>query len=262
MSELSNLDPTGRFSGLADIYARCRPDYPTAAIDFVLERCGLKPGDLVVDVGCGTGISTRLLARRGLRVIGIEPNADMRERARNETPPRDGPAPEYREGAAEATGLPDHGADAVVSAQAFHWFDAPRALAEFARILKPSGWVALLWNERDTSDPFTRDYGAVVRAFKQAVHVEDTRQRSGQAFLTSPLFERQTLNDFSHEQVVTEEEMIGRALSASYAPRESHERAQLESGLRRVFAAYSEQAKAVLRYRTSVYLGRARNGPK
>src|SRR5262245_21600195 len=84
MSDLAGMNPTGRFSGLAELYARCRPDYPAAALDFVLSRCGLAPGALLVDVGCGTGIAARLFAGRGLRVVGVEPNADMRRRAEAE----------------------------------------------------------------------------------------------------------------------------------------------------------------------------------
>src|SRR5687767_10433545 len=101
MGQLSDLDPTGRFTGLADLYARCRPAYPTEALDFLTERCRLKPGSVVIDVGCGTGISSRLLAVRGWHVLGIEPNAEMRRRA--EAEPSPGDTLEYREGTGEAT---------------------------------------------------------------------------------------------------------------------------------------------------------------
>ena len=135
-------NPTGRFSGLADAYAVHRPSYPDEVVRTVILRAGLQRGATLVDVGCGTGIASRLFAERGLSVIGVEPNSAMRRRA-EATPCPAGPPPRYRDGAAEATGLPDAMAECVVAAQAFHWFDAGTALREFHRILKPDGWVAL-----------------------------------------------------------------------------------------------------------------------
>src|SRR5690606_4672034 len=126
------------------------------AIDLILSEAGLlkntpKGLPLLVDVGCGTGISTRLFAARGVRVLGIEPNADMRRQAAQTPPPGGGSPPEYRAGTAEATGLPAGCARAILAAQAFHWFDPDGALREFRRILEPGGWVALMANERDES---------------------------------------------------------------------------------------------------------------
>src|SRR5947209_3039744 len=162
MTAASRADPRGRFAGLAGLYARHRPGYPPAALDLIAERCKLDSAALLVDVGCGTGIATRLFAARGVRVIGIEPDDDMRAQAQaalTEEDPASGASgsrsPEYRKGTAEATGLPDAVATAVLVAQAFHWFDAPAALGEFHRILRPLGSVALLWNERDQADPCT-----------------------------------------------------------------------------------------------------------
>src|SRR5262245_18052701 len=123
MSRLSRYHPTNRFTGLAALYAQCRPGYPAAALDFISARCELDRDALLIDVGCGTGISTRLFAKRGVPVIGIEPNADMRARAEAEPMPPGLPAPRYREGRAEATNLPDSIANAVLAAQAFHWFE-------------------------------------------------------------------------------------------------------------------------------------------
>ena len=161
MSSAGN-NPIGRFSGQADAYSRHRPSYPDEAIRSVISRAGLDRSAVVVDVGCGTGICSRLFAERGLTVIGVEPNNAMRRRA-EATPCPAGPPPRYRDGAAEATGLPDATANCVVAAQAFHWFDAGAALREFHRLLKPSGWVALLWYERDEADEFTRGVGDVIR---------------------------------------------------------------------------------------------------
>ena len=107
MTELSRANPTGRFSGLAELYARCRPGYPEESIDYIVERCKLGRQTLVVDVGCGTGISSRMLAHRSIPVVGIEPNAEMRALAAAENFADPAVAPRYCEGRAEATNLAD-----------------------------------------------------------------------------------------------------------------------------------------------------------
>jgi SAM-dependent methyltransferase len=256
MAELSRYNPTGRFTGLASLYARCRPDYPAAAIDHILSRCGLGPRSVVADVGCGTGISSRLLAARGLRVLGIEPNAEMREQAAA-VPPPDAPAPAYLPGRAEATGLPAAAVDAVVAAQAFHWFEADAALREFHRILKPGGWVALMWNERDESDPFTAGYGGAVRATQDAAAYEEPRGRAGEPLLHHPLYEDAARSLFGHGQDLDEEGLLGRAFSASYAPRRNTaDGVAFATALREVFARWQSAGRVTIRYTTSVYTGR------
>jgi SAM-dependent methyltransferase len=250
--------PTTRFTGLADLYARCRPDYPVAALDAIVTRCGLGGATLLVDVGCGTGISSRQFAARGIPVLGIEPNDEMRTRAEAVAVPG-GVSPRYRKGSAEATGLPDGCARAVLAAQAFHWFDADAALREFARILQPDGWVALLWNERDESDTFTAEYGAVIRTAPDAAAIEQPRLRAGEPLLHHPLFCDGERLDFRHEQELDEDGALGRAFSASYAPREPAAAEAFATALRRVFAAHQRGRKVRLVYQTSLYLARKRD---
>lgn len=249
-------DPTGRFTGLANLYARARPGYPAAAIDFILQRCGLQSGSVLVDVGCGTGISSRLFASRGLKVIGIEPNEDMRRQA-EEAHATDHPTLEYRPGRAERTALPDGVSDAVLAATAFHWFDQDTALREFHRILKPGGWTVLMWNERDNNDPFSVGYGSSLAATPRGASIQQQRLAAGYALLRHPLFADGCRDLFNHEQPLDEEGLISRALSASYAPREPEAAARFTAGLRDLFARFQINGTVVLRYETSVFTGRA-----
>jgi SAM-dependent methyltransferase len=257
MADLSQFNPTSRFTGLAETYARYRPDYPSSALDCIQTRLRLGPNSLLVDVGCGTGISARLVAARGIPVLGIEPNPEMRQRAETEAVPPGAPQPRYLAGRAEATGLPDWYADAVLAAQAFHWFDPTAALAEFHRILKRGGGVALMWNERDESDTCTADYGSVIRSAPDAAAVEAPRSQAGEPLLSSPLFTDAERLTFVHEQSLDEEGLLGRAFSASYAPREAAAAEMFAAGLRRVFARHQRKSRVLLRYETSVYLARA-----
>lgn len=260
--DLSHANPTGRFSGLADLYARCRPGYPNAALDYIQTSCQLGSQSLLVDVGCGTGISTRLFAARGIPVIGIEPNAEMRTRAEAEPLPT-GVEParlRYREGQAEATGLPDGCADAVLAAQAFHWFQPEAALAEFHRILKPDGWVALIWNERDESDPFTAAYGDVLRSGPGAAELERQRAAAGKALLSSDYFVATEVTTFPSSQELDEDEVLGRAFSASYAPKaDSPAAGPFADALRQAFVRYQTSNRVRLCYVTTVYAGQRRS---
>ncbi len=257
MADLSSYNPTGRFSGLAENYAKYRPGYPAEAVDFILAHCGLGRGSLLVDVGCGTGISSRLFAERGLRVIGIDPNEDMRRQAEAANRPLGNLAPSYRKGRAEETGLPSASADAVLAAQAFHWFEADAALREFRRILHRGGWVVLMWNERDESDPCTADYGRVIRTAPEAAAVEAPRGKAGEALLRSRLFVDAARFPFTNEQRLDEDGLLGRAFSASYAPREPKTAQTFAAGLHDVFTRWQRSGFVQLRYETSVYVARS-----
>ncbi len=253
MTSLPNQNPLSRFTGLADIYAQYRPTYPAVAIDYVIACCNLTSASILADIGCGTGISSRLFAGSGLQVIGIEPNTGMRQKA--EAEPTN--VIRYQDGTAEATGLADQSVDVVLAAQAFHWFKADDAFREFQRILKPGGWVVLLWNERDESDPFTAAYGDVVRTCPETAAVEGPRAKAGEPLLSCPLFEDAERLLFPNEQLVDEEGLLGRAFSASYAPKAPTAAAAFAAALRAVFAKFQREGRVVIRYITSVYLARS-----
>jgi ubiquinone/menaquinone biosynthesis C-methylase UbiE len=247
------LDPTARFGELAESYRRFRPDYPARALDWIVAYAQLEPGSVIIDLGAGTGIASRAFAARGFRVIGIEPNDEMRSQALCQAGEA---AIEYRGGTAEATGLSGEIADLVLAAQAFHWFVPELALEEAHRVMKYRGCIALLWNERDDRYPFTAAYGNVIRSFPDAKGVESDRQKAGQRLLASTRFRDTRRDEFEHSQVVDLEELIGRTFSASYAPRDPVLAEMAGTDLRRLFAAYQQDGRVIIRYRTSVYIAR------
>jgi SAM-dependent methyltransferase len=260
MFEVSQYNPTGRFTGLAKSYAQFRPSYPASAIDFVVNHCRLDSNSLLVDVGSGTGIASRLFATRGMEVIGVEPNAEMREAAASAAVGAKNLRLTYQGGTAEATGLPGGIADIVLAAQAFHWFEVDATLREFHRILKSDGWAVLMWNERDERDAFTAAYSAVIHTAPDVTAVEIPRGQAGLPLLVSPLFQAAQRVVFANEQVLSEDELLGRAFSASYAPREPTEASVWADKMRDIFSRYQEQGKVVLRYETVVYLALRRTG--
>ena len=262
MTDLSSsrFDPLGRFTGLAGDYARYRPEYPETAVAFIMTRAALTSQAVVVDVGAGTGISSRLFALRGPTVLGIEPNDDMRRRAEAE-PFAGVRPPTYRAGRAEATGLSDGVADLVLSAQSFHWFEPATALAEFRRILKTDGWVALMWYERDDGDEATAAVSEAFAALPDSARVEGPRQQAGAALLSNPLFEAGEQQSFGHAQRLDRDGLLGRAFSASYAPREPRAAAAFAAALHDVFDRYQQDGFFTLCYRTTVYMARRRRQP-
>src|SRR6185436_3876550 len=139
-------DPLNRFSKRVENYVQYRPGYPAGVIELLKSECGLTETSVIADVGSGTGILAELFLKNGNSVFAIEPNADMRQAAERLLK-------EYKHlmsiaATAEATTLETKSVHFITAAQAFHWFDRNCAKKEFARILKPGGWVALIWNER------------------------------------------------------------------------------------------------------------------
>jgi SAM-dependent methyltransferase len=139
-------DPTGlRFGEVAAVYERGRPDYPAAAVSWLLADAPAR----VVDLGAGTGKLTRALVGRAPSVIAVEPDPGMRRVLADHLP-----GVRVLDGTGEHLPLPDGCADAVVVGQAWHWVDPARAVPEVARVLRAGGTLGLVWNDRDERDPW------------------------------------------------------------------------------------------------------------
>jgi SAM-dependent methyltransferase len=150
VSEINPVAAAG-FGAAADVYERARPSYPVEAVEWIAAQTALDYGSVVVDVGAGTGKLTRLLAATHAHVIAVEPVEEMRGVLL-----RSVPGVQVMGGTAEQLPLGDASADVVTAAQAFHWFDHARALPELHRVLRPGGFLVLIWNSRDMADPLQR----------------------------------------------------------------------------------------------------------
>jgi|SRR5438552_4090820 len=242
--------PTERFSSRVEHYVRFRPGYPKEVIKVLQEECRLRLDSLVADVASGTGIFTRLLLGNGNRVLGVEPNADMR-RAGEEYCARFANFTSII-GAAEATTLEDHSVDIVTAAQAAHWFDREEALAEFQRILKPGGYLVLLWNDRRVSDPgFNHDYEQLV--LRYGTDYQEVKRRDAAAahfFREIPCSKRSLPN----HQTMDFESLKGRLLSSSYVPQPGEAAYEpMIADLRKLFEKYQEDGRVQMKYDTKMY---------
>lgn len=250
---LHEMAPTQRFSDRVADYVRYRPGYPDAAIDALTEGIMPAPDALLADVGAGTGICTRLLAERGFRVVAIEPNLDMREAAASPIASHDSRVA-WRDGIAEQTGLNSESVDAVICAQAFHWFRPADALREFARILKPRGRLGLIWNQRDSRDPLTAAYRqAILNASGE--HPAERHEYDPESLAQSGLFSPAEYREFPNSQKLDQVGFIGRATSASYVPKSGDAHHALVQRLQQIHAQHCDNEGFVtLRYVTQVYL--------
>jgi ubiquinone/menaquinone biosynthesis C-methylase UbiE len=246
-------NPRGRFDGLGSVYAKHRPDYPADAIDWIVEK--LPREGLIADVGAGTGILSRQLAQRGIRVIGIEPNASMRAEAALVA----NPLIDYRDGAAESTGLASNSVDGVAVGQAFHWFDRESALREFHRVLHSGGWLSLLWNIADETDPLTSEFWKILRSTTAEPDVvRAPHHLTGQILLDHSQFVNAECRQAANEQTLDEEGLVGRGFSASFAPKDCHASERFAERLHELFHEHSSGGCVRLRYRTTVYRAQRR----
>lgn len=247
-------DATTRFSNRVADYIRYRPSYPDDLVKVLQTRAGVSPGSDVADIGSGTGISSALFLDLGCTVYGVEPNGDMRAAAETQF------ARQSRfhsiAATAEATSLPDASVDLVTAGQAFHWFDQPRCRAEFCRILRPGGFVALFWNSRRTeSTPFLKAYEELLLQYatdyQQINHTNIDAKVLAEFFSDKP-FETHSFPNF---QDFDYEGLRGRLLSSSYAPaagQPGHDPMLLE--LQRLFREYESHGLVRFEYDTELYL--------
>ena len=198
------------FSDAAD-YEAARPSYPPDVVAWLVENLRIGPGRRVVDLAAGTGKLTRLLAPAGADLIAAEPVAGMRDTFRSILPrvPIIGTTAEQL--AFRAASL-----DAVTVAQAFHWFDHERAIAELARALKPGGRVGLVWNARDRSVEWVDQVWSIMDRVEKRAPWRDHDEWSDSAYTDLPGFGTLHTAQFRHEQVVTPEAMVQRVASVSH----------------------------------------------
>ncbi len=245
---LHTLQPLTRFFDRAADYAKYRPSYPDAALNLILEDLG-DPCQLVAaDVGAGTGISSRLLAERGIRVLAIEPNVAMQEAAAPH------PRVEFCDGTAEQTHLTEASVDLVTCFQSFHWFEPDTTLREFHRILKRSGRLALVWNDRNQEDEFQQGYSDLVRLVSNN-HPAERRLVSVNPLFSSSYFIHIQQHVLTYRQAVDLPSLIGRARSTSYVPQEGPKHEQLIAGLQELHHRFCDaQGLVYLVYNASIYL--------
>jgi SAM-dependent methyltransferase len=248
------IDSRERFSERVADYVRYRPGYPAALISALIEGLGDPRKLRAADIGSGTGIFTRLLLERGLAVAGVEPNADMRLAA--EAALQSCERFTSVAGAAEDSGLADASLDLVTAAQAFHWFRSERTRAEFARILKPGGRLALVWNRRRVSEPFQHAYDALLREFApeygKVNHLALTDEEIGAFFEAGKM----TLSSFDNRQQLDFESLLGRLRSSSYCPGEDSNRYRdLKAELERLFARHAVDGAVRIVYDSHLYRG-------
>lgn len=257
-----SFNSTKRFSNRVENYVRARPRYPRTALDLLVRQIGLSPEWMIADVGSGTGFSAELFVRNGNLVFGVEPNREMRQAAEAHL----GGFANFRsvDGTAEATGLDDRSIDCAVAGQAFHWFDAAKARQEFLRLLRPEGWVVLMWNTRKLAA------NAFMQAYEDLLNIHGTdyaqvRHRGHQ--VAGGGNEGSAIGSFfggevarhvlDNEQRFDLEGVKSRLLSSSYAPAEGDPGYEpMIEHLARIFNAHQQGGEVVFEYDLEIYVGR------
>lgn len=246
---------TTRFTNRVKNYIKYRPGYPEAIIDYLKSENVLKNDSIIADIGSGTGISAELFLKNGNTVYAVEPNDAMREAAEKLLAGYGN----FRSinASAEDTTLPDGSIDLIVCAQAFHWFDIPKAKSEFSRILKPAGRICLMWNERILDgNPFLIDYEKLLIKYGTdytAVRHENIDENKLNEFFANGY----TTRSFPNKQVFDLVGVTGRLLSSSYTPQyDSPLYEPMLAGLNEIFEKNQLNGKIEFLYETNVYVSR------
>ncbi|GIJ07389.1 class I SAM-dependent methyltransferase [Micromonospora andamanensis] len=225
-------DPTGAlsFGSAAADYDRYRPRYPVAALRWALD--GIDAPAQLVDLGAGTGILARGLLSLGHRVTAVEPDPGMRAQMTSADS-----AVRAIDGSAEAVPLPDGHADAVLTGQAYHWFDRTRAHAEIARVLRPGGVFAPIWNLRDDGVGWVAELSRIVQIGDTVEHLRQSVTDFGDSF-TRPQWA-----EFSHTTTLTPDELLGLVRTRShYLTAAPARRAEVDDQVRTLLQTHPDLA--------------------
>ncbi|MBX3034905.1 MAG: methyltransferase domain-containing protein [Bdellovibrionaceae bacterium] len=245
------------FDRAGEEYHKGRPEYPPESVSFVIDHLGLTPESSIVEVGAGTGKFTKLLFERGLNVIATEPVPGMRTKFQELLP-----TAKIIDGTAENLTLPGMSADVIIAAQAFHWFEGPRALAEFARILKPGGAICLIWNARDESIDWVAKLTDIIDPHEGSA----PRYKSGawrKAFEGVTVFTPLEHRSFFHSQIGDQDMLVNRVTSISFIsalPEET--RREVIAQVRKLAANHPDlkgRSQVEIPYRTDIYWCRKMN---
>jgi len=231
-----------RYAASADHYQRHRPSYPAALIDWVLATTGRRVPARVADVGCGTGIATRLFAERGFDTVGIDPSREMLAYAHRAGRAR------YICAEAAATSLATASIDLVVAAQCFHWFDLAPTLHEFRRIIRPGGWGVAFWNLR-ASTPVMDEYDRLLRTYSSEYGVLARQEAAPAALRAAPGIREWREAVFDNAQTLDRAGLFGRAFSSSCVQHGVQDKSAFERALSHLFERAQRDGRIELRYR-------------
>ncbi|MFW9895240.1 MAG: class I SAM-dependent methyltransferase [Candidatus Thorarchaeota archaeon] len=243
------VDPKKRFSSRVENYIKYRPHYPPVILDFMRDIKILTNNSIIADIGSGTGILSKILLKNGNKVYGIEPNDEMRKGAERYL--KDYENFVSIEGSAENIPLPNFSIDLITAAQSFHWFNEVDAKHEFKRILKPDGFIAIIWNNRKkTGRGFSSQYEEFI--LKYSTDYKEVRKN-----------EKKIDNFFDYKKKVfynyqdlDYKGLKGRLLSVSYIPiEEGPKYDKMLWELQSIYNEYEIDGRVRLEYDTEIYYG-------
>lgn len=251
---MNKISSTERFSNVVENYKKYRPGYPGEIISVLTEKINLTPDTIIADLGSGTGKSSIPFLLNNNVVYGVEPNDAMRAAAELEF--KNVPNFVSIKGTAEDTGLAANSIAAILSGQAFHWFDHKAARKEFERILKPAGWVVLVWNDRDNQSSFSKAYESFLHEY--STDYAEVNHRNVDEIIIRDFFNP---NSFQTEQLYNFQDfdldgLKGRHLSTSYSFKKGHP--NFESAMEKleeIFEEFEEGGFVKMEYMTRIYFG-------
>jgi SAM-dependent methyltransferase len=239
-----------RFSDRVDDYIKYRPGYPEQIIEILANKIGLNQNSIIADIGSGTGISTNLFLKNGNKVFGVEPNKEMRESAELIF----GANSSFISvnGTAEKTNLKERSIDLIFSAQAFHWFNANDTKKEFERILRPGGYIVIVWNVRKENDGFQKEYESILKSIPEynAVTHKNITDKEMSDFFAPASMQKLVLPNY---QELNLDGLKGRLKSSSYCPKEGFEFERIMREIELLFYRFEKQAVIKFEYDTNVY---------
>lgn len=242
-----------RFTGKAEDYAKYRPGYPEQIISLLETKTGFDSSKDIADVGCGTGILSKLFLNNGNLVFGVEPNEDMRKKSEKLL----GKFINFIsvDGTAEETHLATNSVDMISVGQAFHWFDHKKTKKEFKRILRKDGYIVIIWNERKNNTPLMKAINNILKSIGHEHHDAENDLMDKELLSTFFGADKVASSTFPNFQMLDLAGLKGRIQSISYVPESGSENKRIMNEIKDLFERYNNGGMVKVEYTTRVYYG-------
>jgi ubiquinone/menaquinone biosynthesis C-methylase UbiE len=248
------MDTSSLYDNRVEYYLKYRPGYPDQYVSDLIKLKILQKSDVIVDMGCGTGLLAEIFLRNRNKVIGIEPNLEMRQAAENYLKKYLPISFKCLNGKAESSTLDPISVNHIVCGESFHWFETHSAIKEFQRILIPNGYLMIFSNWEYKNTDFAKQFNLIIQKHQFESNVKPPPKIEWNQIFHNGKYEK---IQYPMRKEMNFEQILGYALSLSRTPLPGDKAYEFfKNELKNAFNRFEKNTKILFEFKTKLKFGK------